>query len=813
MFLRGWLALSLLIVCAFITSAQPQPAREGVVIFKDGFYVKGRITQPNDFIIDPIGGASVVIPSAKGFLHVDDRVRRIVFDPSFTQDVLETKPGDIAELMVLKRTTAPVSRDMILPTWEVSKIPDWDEKWERVVQFTSPRGNIDCLQRIVLMTPTTVIIHSMRYKWDKAYLTMEMGEELVRKLVLDFFKEKKDMKEHERLLKVATFLQQVGFHDGAKKELDAILLKFPDQEKAARPMLDQIKELKANQFVENIERASKVSQHLEAQELLLGYEKEMLGEAASMKNKILARELKAKYAASNASMDSAIRCLKEFALIVKDNKAFWNQATKAVIDELNLDTLPRLELFNNFAEQHERERKEKSKLTQTTEEVLSLAVTAWVLDGQGPEPDFKAARRLFNARQMMLEYLKSDNPGQRTRILADYNKERTNELPIDVLARVLRTLPPPTPHDTLNTEQQKLTIDLPDADNGSYLVQLPPDYHHTRPFPVLVVLHSGRDKADETLKRWQEQATKHGFILIAPLWGGKAVRSTYNFGHREHTLVLDAIRDAKRRFNLDSDRVFLFGWEDGATMAFDVGLSHPDLFAGVMPMNGKLSPMQQQRYWCNAQYLPFYAIEGDKNGKNPVAVRKLYIDWIRSHYPSLYVEYKGRISEWYSQELPELANWMSRKKRHLPVKEMGRHNNSSVGQGEEFRTLRATDNRFYWLSTDSINDLHLAADVRTLTTTKPATMQASIAVGNVADLKAGARIWSQVNIRTFGLKQVTLRLSPGMVDFTKQVAIRLNGNPVVGQRMVTPSVAVMLEELYATGDRQRLVFAKFDLRP
>ena len=27
--------------------------------------------------------------------------------------------------------------------------------------------------------PTTVIIHSMRYKWDKAYRTVEMGEELV----------------------------------------------------------------------------------------------------------------------------------------------------------------------------------------------------------------------------------------------------------------------------------------------------------------------------------------------------------------------------------------------------------------------------------------------------------------------------------------------------------------------------------------------------------------------------------------------------------------------------------------------------------
>ena len=62
------------------------------------------------------------------------------------------------------------------------------------------------------------------------------------------------------------------------------------------------------------------------------------------------------------------------------------------------------------------------------------------------------------------------------------------------------------------------------------------------------------------------------------------------------------IRDLRRRFNMDSDRVYLYGWEQGGLMAYDVGLSHPDQFAGVLPQNAgpNYFPL---RYWLQAIYL------------------------------------------------------------------------------------------------------------------------------------------------------------------------------------------------------------------
>jgi hypothetical protein len=371
-------------------------------------------------------------------------------------------------------------------------------------------------------------------------------------------------------------------------------------------------------------------------------------------------------------------------------------------------------------------------------------------------------------------------------------------------------LPPPHAHDKIGPEQQKLLVEVPEAEPASYLVRLPPDYNHYRPHPVLMVLQGARETPEALMQAWEEQAARYGFILVAPLWG-KGVRPQYEYTSQEHAIVLGVLRDLRRRFQVDSDRVFLFGWEQGANMAFDVGLSHPDLFAGVLPMCGTLRHFGQ-RYATNGQYLPFYIVEGDKNGDNPKAARGLFKDWIRGHYPSLYVEYKGRASEWFSGEVPQMMNWMSRKKRYHPQRQLGRHHTSGVaGTGEEFKTMREGDNHFYWLSTNAVTKSHLNEYATYSKRILPATLQADLQVGNELE-KTGAKIWSQFNIRTSGVKQVTLWLEAGHIDFAKPVRIRVNGQQVGSDRLIPPSLQVLLENLAATGDRQRLYFAKVDMR-
>src|SRR5205823_6769723 len=112
----------------------------------------------------------------------------------------------------------------------------------------------------------------------------------------------------------------------------------------------------------------------------------------------------------------------------------------------------------------------------------------------------------------------------------------------------------------------------------SYWVQLPPEYQQGRSYPVLIVLHQVGEGPKPMMQRCGYHAALHGYILVAPAWGGET-GSRYSYSPEEHGAVLHVFGDVRRRFAVNSDRVFLLGAGEGGSMAFDVGLSHPDLFA------------------------------------------------------------------------------------------------------------------------------------------------------------------------------------------------------------------------------------------
>jgi hypothetical protein len=63
-----------------------------------------------------------------------------------------------------------------------------------------------------------------------------------------------------------------------------------------------------------------------------------------------------------------------------------------------------------------------------------------------------------------------------------------------------------------------------------------------------------------------------------------------------------------------------------------------------------------------------------------------------------------------------------------------------------------------------------------------------------------------------GLKQLTFWITPGMMDFSKPLQLNVNGQFIGGHRKIAPSLETLLEEVYRTGDRQRLFVARIDLR-
>jgi hypothetical protein len=263
--------------------------------------------------------------------------------------------------------------------------------------------------------------------------------------------------------------------------------------------------------------------------------------------------------------------------------------------------------------------------------------------------------------------------------------------------------------------------------------------------------------------------------------------------------VTGALRDAVRHFTVDNDRVYLLGVGDGANMAMDVGMSHPDLFAGVIPMG----PIPKwlgffDNYWSNAQKLPFYVVGGDMVPEALKSLRSIYEKWMMRGYPSLWAVYKGRGVEWFASEVPTLFDWMGRKTRVSPAAVLKLDN--TIAAREPWKMLRETDNRFYWLQADSLRLGKLGG------APVPAHMQADIKGNNLID------------VQCFHVKQLTLWLSSDLIDWTKPVRVQINQSlapnyPRQG-KMMEPNLEILLEDYYTRGDRRMLFLNKlqFTLR-
>ena len=227
---------------------------------------------------------------------------------------------------------------------------------------------------------------------------------------------------------------------------------------------------------------------------------------------------------------------------------------------------------------------------------------------------------------------------------------------------------------------------------------------------------------------------------------------------REHAAVLSCLRDASRRFSLDTDRVFLSGHGMGGDAAWDIGLAHPDLWAGVMPIvavadYGPQAPKYISQYWENARYVPLYFVAGELDGDKTKRNGRDFDRYMtRPHYDVLVVEYIGRGQEHFYEEIHRLFTWMGLHRRDLAP--------------EEFAcvSMRPFDNFFWCLEVDQLPERSLVLPLAWPAPpgTRPATTEFRKYVDN------------RLNVNT-GATQATLWLAPPVVDLNRPLEITVNG--------------------------------------
>lgn len=792
--------LFLLFLTIVVVGAAANGARADLIFLKDGFVLEGKVSREGATAVDPHSMQGIWMP--KGFYWVDDGARRVAFSPGQVQVV---EPREYNAEYDIRSIRVIVGQRLLPPLREIVAAGPWDKRWDRSIRVlcgTPARPQqINVLQHLSLLTPHFARMETLGvdFRWAPAFLTRELGPEMVRGLLAQHpdYADDPTRPVNERAarrFKAFHFLVQAGWYEEAERDLTLIEKDLPDQKEKVQTAREGLKRLLSNQQLDAVRRAQAAGQPALAQKLLTNFPEQGGSEKALAEVRIL----RARAEKSAEDLKQLRRYLDELprAMDNAPQRGLFTEAARKIAEELDPDSAGRLDPFLSQAVLAERQKQQGGKAELGPGQLLALAVTGWLLGGTSAETKVESALRLWQARELALKYQRTSDVNDRRKLLEDYQSQKADAIGVDEMAQLLGGLPPPEPEEKLGNGAIKLETKAARGRRKAitYHVQPPPEYHHGRSYPVLFVLHHGGEGVREMLERCREPAGHQGYLLVAPEWG-QGLRAVYTHTAEEHAAVLDVLRDLRRRFHVDSDRVFLFGYGDGANMAYDVSLAHPDEFAGVVAMSG-IPGLTAQRYKRNGQYLPFYVVSGDLAGGAHQENRQMFEDWIPRGHPAMFVERRGRGPEWFGGEVPYVFEWMKSKKRMTPLLETG-------AQGREFQSMRATDNRFYWLSSDDIHPRHLNEgpkwDARVLSATL---------FGHVN------RESNTVTVRTVGLRQVTVWLGrdstgQAMINFSVPLTVALNGQAKWNGK-VTPSIETLLEDVYQRGDRQRLFLARID---
>lgn len=120
----------------------------------------------------------------------------------------------------------------------------------------------------------------------------------------------------------------------------------------------------------------------------------------------------------------------------------------------------------------------------------------------------------------------------------------------------------------------------PAKDEARYSIYVPAEYDpHGPPFGLMVWISPGEGVGFQP--SWREVLDKHQMIFIAP----------HDVPNQSHVvwrvfMATESVRQAKRHFNIDPDRVYVSGFSGGGRVSSHTAMFFPDLFGGCFAMCG-----------------------------------------------------------------------------------------------------------------------------------------------------------------------------------------------------------------------------------
>ncbi|MEN6450918.1 MAG: PHB depolymerase family esterase [Thermoguttaceae bacterium] len=762
---------------------------------KDGRILRGKLGQTASVAEGP----RLASPDGRGPIQnikfLDDELRRTYFSDRIIDPrngVHQEESRQVLEKFNIRQRALHVEPGhggpRVASVGPAMRIQPFDQYGRRTYTMFTVRGQVDIVQGITVLTPEWAKVEGITHCWDMRIATSSIPQSALHSILI----KQTDPTKLEHQKKIARFYIQCERYKEAVKVLNGLIKSFPGLDAQEKQQLEAslrtIKQLSAEQMIRELKTRHNAGQHRFVWTMLQQFPAEDIGGDVLQP----AREMIQDYQARQSRRDAAIKQLKALADRLKDTIAKEN--LKPILDEIakevDQDTLDRLAAFLQTADDAQTPDAEK----------LALAVSGWLLGADAATPKLPMAISAYKLRGLVREYLNGGSTPEREQAFS-YIKEQAGGL--ETVAQLLAHMKPAVAAGEPSADKPgyyELHVPASGGEGVTYYVQLPPEYNPYRLYPTIVALHGEGEPTDEMAQKqinwwagdWGRgglrtgQASRLGYIVIAPAWTAQHQKH-YGYSAREHAAVLGSLRDACRRFAIDTDRVYLTGYSMGGDAAWDLGLAHPDLWAGVIPVSAQ-SGRYCNLYWENAKYVPFYVILGELDGGR-LANDAMDLDrYLRRGFDTTLVEYRGRGHDDFYEEVLRMFDWMSRMRRNFFPRKFA------------CQTMRSWDNFFWWLE---VHGLPPRSDVDPSDWPPPKGSQPVQIKGDIND-KNG------MNIRT-GTTRVTVWLSPKMLDFKKRSVITVNGRRInPPDQTIRPDLHVLLEDVRTRGDRLHPFWAKLE---
>jgi poly(3-hydroxybutyrate) depolymerase len=351
-------------------------------------------------------------------------------------------------------------------------------------------------------------------------------------------------------------------------------------------------------------------------------------------------------------------------------------------------------------------------------------------------------------------------------------------------------------------------IEIPTRDHGLALdnvLEVPADYDPGRAWPLRVSLHGGVGReapgpGDPPARPLANRIPSAGELVLHPrAW---AQSQWWNPGQVDNIARL--LERVKREYNVDESRTYVTGISDGGTGVYFLAMRAATPWAACMPLNGHPLVIANpdtgadgQLYSGNLVNCPLHIVNGGRDPLYPAA----------SVEPLVTMFKKGKIAlEWdvYPDAGHDVSWWPQERAKYEAF--LAKHARVAHPETVSWETER-TDryNRFRWVVIDRLakrgsdvplEDVNVYSPVAIMPRTLFAREKPS---GRVDAVRKG----NNFDVKTRGVQQFTVLLSPDVVDFAKTVRVTVNGT-VAHDAIVKPDAATLLTWAARDHDRTML---------